>query len=645
MYVIQKSVARKIALIRSGKVKRLYVLYKPGLETIEHDSAIVSFMSPDDEYGVSLRFPKLLFGRKEMDAVRDDTRAKYVDLVSRIASTPCNGKTLRQILNIPDRGNPWWYHAVSEKQVEGDGIYNVLLQIFTIINIAQRENIREIVLYGSGDEVIDVLKTRFKVTGVRSSFKNRKDNLFRAVLSRIMYLVNSLISYYAIQRYAVLTQAKFDVALQGFWDWSVRIDRKTGRIDDKYFKSLPDRFSMRGVECGWLLWLDTRSKKGWSQRSVCDMLCMASKNPKLIFAQKFLKMSDIFSAIFDMRFFYRYRQFMRSENFRQIFNMAGCDVWPVFRRKLSYGFCDSSIPHHILMEIAYRRTFAYLKPKMSFAFLELFRASRAFNKAAMLGSPATIRCDMQHASYARDKTFILTDREKELCGKPDEIAMPVPDNYFVMGELSKDILAEDGFPADKIFITGSARFDHMKESRNRPYADKNPSPAKVLIVATLNVNFDLEMVKAASIACQGLAIKLYLRSHPLVKIEDLPAYKGYSNNIISSKATLEEDLSFADLILFTYSTVAEEAFLRGIPVLRWQANGFSGSVFNDIDVAPKAYSVSTLKDAFKGFLDNPASFKPNEKDKNSVLYKCFYRTDGMAADRIAEKSAELLSGN
>jgi len=298
------------------------------------------------------------------------------------------------------------------------------------------------------------------------------------------------------------------------------------------------------------------------------------------------------------------------------------------------------------MELACRRAFDLYKPKMSFAFLELFLASRAFNNAASLGSPATVKCDMQHASYAREKTFILAEHDRELCGKPDGMPMPAPEYFFVMGELCRDILAEDGFSSDKIFATGSARFDNMSYSGNRSYTYKaSKKPAKVLMVTTLNVNFDFEMIRAASIASEGLDIKLYLRSHPLVKIEDLPEYKRYRDNIISSGATLEDDLNVVDLILFTYSTVAEEAFVKGIPILRWQANGFNGSVFKDIDVVPSAYSVESLKDAIKGFLDNPASFRPDEKLKDIVLRNCFYRIDGMAADRIVEKSIELLARN
>ncbi len=625
-------------------MKILYVLYKPGLKFSTSDALVLSFMSPDDEHRAAARYPKFFFGRKEMDAVRDDVRKKYVDIVSRIAATECDGKTLRQALEIAGRGNPWWYHPVSEKHVETDTTFNMLLQIFTVLHVADREGIKEIVVYGSPAEIVLALKVRYKTSWIKCS-SGWKTYLMRAVLARIKYLFTALRSYNDIQQNVLLPESRPDVVFQGFWDWSVQIDRKSGEVEDTYFRSLPDKFKDKGMKCAWFVWLDPRSKHGINLKSVPDLLHPAKGRPGLIFVQKFLKVTDILSVIFDMRVFYRYIRCSRSNKFRGIFKEDGADLWPLFSRKLVYGFCDSALPHYYLIETAYKRAFGFYKPKLSFAFLELCLISRAFNQGAAFGSPVTVKCDMQHASYGREKTFILADSDRELFGKPDKKAMPFPDNFFVMGELCRDILAENGFPFEKIFITGSARYDYFIQKGSGSQRVRTQGPAKVLIVSTINVDLDFEMVRAAFLASEGLNIKLFLRSHPFAKIEDVPDYRQYSKAIVSSGASLEDDLNLADIVLFTYSTVAEEAFLRGIPVLRWQVNGFNGSVFRDINVVPIAYSVESLKEQLRKFLNDPVSFWPDEKLREMILHKCFYRVDGMAACRIAKKAIELLGGD
>lgn len=623
-------------------MKILYVLYKPGLKRVGSDAAVLSFMSPDDEHRAASRYSRLFFGRKEMDVVREDARKSYVDIVSRIAATECGGRTLRQVLEIAGRGNPWWYHPVSEKHVETDATFNMLLQIFTVLHVADREGIKEIVIYGSSIEIILALRTRYRTSGIKCS-SGWKTNLIRAVLARIKYLFTSLRSYSDIQRSVLLPELSPDVVFQGFWDWSVQIDRKSQEVEDIYFRSLPDKFRDNGMKCAWFVCLDPRSKYGIKPKSVSDLLHPAKGKPELIFVQKFLKPTDILSVIFDIRAFFRYIRYSLSNKFRGLFKEKGCDLWPLFSRQLAYSFCDSALPHYYLIETAYKRAFGFYKPKLSFAFLELCLISRAFNQGAAFGSPLTIRCDMQHASYAREKTFILADSDRELLGKPDKKAMPLPDNFFVMGELCRDILVEDGVPSGKIFITGSARYDYLIQGGTGSQRVRTQGPVKVLIVSTINVHLDFEMVQAAVLASEGLNIKLFLRSHPFVKIEDVPDYRQYSKAIVSSMASLDDDLNLADIVLFTYSTVAEEAFLKGIPVLRWQANGFNGSVFRDVNVVPSAYSVESLKEQFGKFLDDPLSFKPDEKLRDLILRKCFYRVDGMASSRIAEKVIELLA--
>ena len=410
-------------------MKILYVLYKPGLKCAGADAAVLSFMSADDEHRAVSRYPKLFFGRKEMDAVREDARKSYVDIVSRMAATECDGKTLRQALEIAGSGNPWWYHPVSEKHVETDTTFNMLLQIFTILHVTDREGIKEIVVYGSPAEIVLALKVRCRTIGIRC-FSVWKTNLVRAVIARIKYLFTALRSYYDIQRNVLSPESRPSVVFQGFWDWSVQIDRKSGEVEDTYFRSLPDKFKDKGMECAWFVWLDPRSKHGIKPKSVSDLLHPAKGRPGLIFVQKLLKLTDILSVIFDTRSLYRYIRYSRSNKFRGLFMEEGCDLWPLFSRKLIYGFCDSALSHYYLIETAYKRAFGFYKPKLSFAFLELCLISRAFNQGAVFGSPVTVRCDMQHASYAREKTFILADSDRELLGKPDNKAMPLPDIFL-----------------------------------------------------------------------------------------------------------------------------------------------------------------------------------------------------------------------
>ena len=90
------------------------------------------------------------------------------------------------------------------------------------------------------------------------------------------------------------------------------------------------------------------------------------------------------------------------------------------------------------------------------------------------------------------------------------------------------------------------------------------SKKTILLLATLNVDVEMELVEAA---CEAVGesphFRLRLRNHPLRRVDAHPAFTRYRDRVGSTTKTLEEDLAEADLVLFTYSTTAEQAFLGG----------------------------------------------------------------------------------
>ena len=271
--------------------------------------------------------------------------------------------------------------------------------------------------------------------------------------------------------------------------------------------------------------------------------------------------------------------------------------------------------------------------------------SRAFYHGGRFGNSKVIHCTMQHASYSRGKMFLVVDPEREYCGKPDGYPIPTPDYIFAMGELGRKIFLENGFPPDRIFLTGSSRYDNIKELTEKRDEKIVNRSLKILLVPTLNnPSLEFEMIQAVSLAATGLGkLKLYIRSHPFARIEDHPDFKPYRHLITSTCGTLDEDLEMADLVIFTYSTVAEEALLRSIPVYQWLSTGFNGSVFSDIKGIPNFSTVRSLQESLIKFSEKPDSFKPTEEQKKSVARKCFYKTDGQASQRIAARIQTILN--
>lgn len=619
----------------------LHVIYK-NPRRLPLRGLILSFMPPEEESHFLLNKKiKFYSGRKEMDEVRGKARQAYVDLIAKISATPFNGRTLRQALKSKGRGNPWWYHKTSEKHVETDEIYNLLLQIFTIKNVADKENIVNLILYGAPIEVAQVLDSYYKVRKTRC-FKALEASLIKGVISRIKYLFWILHLKRGIGKYACSSTLSPDIVLQGFWDWSIRLNSQNDELEDAYFRSLPKELSFRGLSCAWFLWLDHNIRQSPIIRPLREVLSATRGNQSLIFVQRFLTKQDILSAIVSLRPLMALILFFRSRDSKNIFVNGNFNFYPLFARSLFYYFLDASHPHFYLMETACRKAFRMYQPKFSLSFLDFTLPARAFNQGAALGSPETIRANMQHTSYAREKASILIDKERELNGNPDSIPLPVPDYFFTMGELTKLILIEGGFPENQVLVTGSARYDYFKFLPQERMLSPSATSRVVLLATSLEYNFDFEMVTAAVEAVKGLDIELILRSHPYSKSGNDSKYKRFPGLKISQTVLLEHDLYKSGLVLFSYSSVAEEALVRGIPVIQWRLPKFNGSVFGDLKGIPIVNSISDLRSLLKRFVENPVSFMPELKFREFVLKESFYKTDGQAACRIAEKVKEIL---
>ncbi len=626
--------------LASSKV--LHVLFDLPKENISPENIVLSFLTPDKEQKFIKPFKGRLFiGRLEMNRIREKTRLFYIDLVARIGATPCHGKTLRQYLHQPNAGNPWWYHPFTAKSCEHDQMFNRLLQIFTIIQIYEQGNNQFLVLHGGSQEVANVLYGTFPLIKKGKLYHDRPF-LLRSLLSRIKFFLKTIQYHIVLKRHNQLPEFNPDIVFHGFWDWSVQFTKQK-TLKDTYFTNLPNHLTSKNFKCAWLLWFEPHHKLGSEGRSLKSVLKLVKNHSQLILVQRFLKIVDILWAFVDFRPLYQYYLFSRSKEFKNIFKENNVNFQRLVHRYLIYNFFGASLPLLKLVEISHRRAFARYSPKVALTFQELFLNTRPFYQGGRLGYPETVFCAVQHCSYNREKTFNIIEPKREFQGNPDGFAMPTPDYIFALGELGKKIFIENGFPPNQVFLTGTPKYNHIKLSCKNKIINSENRHFNVLLTPTLNLLLELEMVEAAILASSELDnINLYLRSHPSARMEELPEIQPLLPYLTSTTGTLEEDLNIADLVLFTYSSVAEEAFLRGIPVWQWLPAGFNGSVFREISVVPKFSQVENLNNALFQFVKNPNSFLPSKENQRLVLDQCFYKEDGKATQRIAKHILEIV---
>lgn len=627
--------------------KKLWVCWVKPTCLPSENIRILSFLRPSDEENFIQSIPKKnhISGRIVAQEIQDNALELYTELVARIGAEK-NGKSssLRALLK-PQGGNSlWWYHPVSFKDCEADPTFNSLIQILLIDRIASEENIKKIVLWGADDTIASVLKNKYRIEYKKKKHRSIVLRYIWVLGSRVKQFIEHVYNWYLIKHGVKEISFIPDVMFEGFWDWSVEPGTKEDSLYDRYFKSLPDLLEQQGKKTAWLLWFNPQSAPGLICRSAKEVLNRAISYERLIFLQKYLTLKDIIKAFSNFKPAIKYMSFERSLDFRKLFDHNGLNLFTLFKDQLLYYFISSVIPYHVLVEKACCNAFMKFKPKIALTFLELFPYSRAFYAGAKKGCPETRLATMQHASYSRGKTFIRYDPEIEFYGKPDGCPIPKPDYVFAMGELGKEIFHECGFHYQDIFLTGSARYEHVRSKLIEKSQIIQKSKLNVLMVTTLAIDIEMDMVEAVYFATKDLPrINLFLRNHPFARMDEHPLFPPLMDRITITRGTLDDDLQAADLLIFSCSTVAEEALIGGIPVWQWYSAGYNGSAFRDIKGIPTFCSVSDLRDSVKKFIDNHVPFIPNEKTRNNVVNRCFYKADGKSSERIASTILELLN--
>lgn len=595
---------------------------------------MLSFLNATEEEDLRDRFPGMLIisGRAAGVGVRAAARERYIDLVARMGTVPVEpGLTLRSALV---RGRPtssWWYHPVAFKDCESDSTYASMLAIEMICVTAKEHGVTKLILVGAPAEVAAVLGSAFDVAQqARRRSRSLAPALIRGVLSRMRMLIR-LLRYRTVTRPFLDRTRPTDVALAAYWDWSLRWDNHSGDFEDRYFKDLPKVLRARDLRVQWFTWLEPDSEPRERERSLDAVLAPIRTSSEVVFLNALISPSEI--ALAYLRFD-TWRTIRKAHALRKLLRDERIDYFPLFKRPLLIGAVGSTIGTCELLALAYQRAAALYQPHIVLSFLEHFPHSRALyagisasNRKAWL---------IQHASYSHDKTFLALDREREYRGWPDGCQSPHADRVFSMGMLGKRLFEEMGYPEASVVATGSTRYDirFPAAAVRRRLEEK---PFRILVVSSMDVETDIEMVQAAVAAVNGLNdVVLTLRSHPFRKVEEHPAFASLQGRVAISVRSLDDDLADTDVVLFTYSTVAEEALLRGVRVWQWLPRGYNASALAEVAAIRSFTTIRTLRNAIEQKDRGYEPSEPSEAERRRVADELFGAADGSATARIAD---------
>lgn len=606
------------------------------------DYVILSFLSPSKEAAVKGRSQlKVISAREKAVNSKQEAIAIYLDLVGKVGVVKSeDGCTFREDLKNDFGLSRWWLHRISLRYCEGDPIFNYIIQVLIIDKVYKENNCSAIQLFKAPYEITETLRSKYDVLALNSKRKKEFfDYKLRPVLRRIKYCFEYICDVFYLKA-ITNNKVKADLYFSSFWGVALSEDKKSGRLYDKYYKAIPDSLSGFGVSYGWLVWFDHKYDQKNKKLKIGELVSSLKRHSNVVVAQVFLKAKDVILCFMDISPFMKFLKWQKNLKFKSVFLYNGYDLYPLFKLFFYENFLDGSISCYELVGLAHKRFAEEYKPNKVLSFLEFFPYARAVNKGIKSGCSQSILYAMQHASYSREKTFGMINADLELRNNDDGCQIPRPDYFFAMGELGKELFVENGFKPDEIFLTGSARYDKTAimeiDECKRDFKAKN-----ILIAASLDIEKEIDMIEAVFEVFRNIdCVNIKVRSHPLSDVTCHKKFKDFDGRVLVSKGTtLELDLDEADVVIFSYSTVGEEAYVMGIPAWHWVSYEYDASVFRDVGLVDSFYDVDSLKCLYESFVSDPGKHIPSVENRKIVKKKCFTCSDKLPSELIAEKLA------
>jgi hypothetical protein len=172
----------------------------------------------------------------------------------------------------------------------------------------------------------------------------------------------------------------------------------------------------------------------------------------------------------------------------------------------------------------------------------------------------------------------------------------LPDRIIVNGTAAAKVLAGSGFDPDHIIIGGSLRYSHLWSSQNT--ARTKRTDTIIVVAASADIHESLELLHCAQkVFGEKKQITVVVKCHPTVPYSQIaPFLPELPKNFTICEESIASVLQDADLLLFTSSASAVEAFALGIPVIHVKSEyRIDMNIFDDVALVPSLSSDQLAK--------------------------------------------------
>jgi len=469
-------------------------------------------------------------------------------------------------LNAANYSLKWWVLPFTNKNPLATNLYRnvfefmVVSSIFettqeTIIVITDNKTLKKQIAYWARTKNIKILQTR-------SWLINWKPIIRRyTCLPTILAFAKSLSIWFCARRFRPSNQNNEYHLICTLFHENSFIDETNYR--DVYFPNLSDEFhklKLSVITCGLI-------QESWSKQ--LSKIAKFNRHKDTEFTnpvlpiESYLTLTDILKCFFEALKYYLKPIQLKGNT---IYGTA--DIKPLIKEAIIDSTRTGTYFLTLLVYYFARRISKTISVKRCLFPYE----NRSWEKMLLQGfietSPITRTIGYQHASITKSHTnFVIGREELEI--------LPLPDKILTTGPYVKDWMSLYGnYPKD--IIEASCALRQPILTRQTLPERRKPLNHILIVLASSAEEYRETLAFVDTALLQSDNFHVRIRPHPTIPITSTADFGDFRAVIPFSVSTssLDEDLYWADVVIYCSSTVGIEAIAKGIPVIHVDIGSF-----------------------------------------------------------------------
>ena len=582
-----------------------------------------------------------------------------------------NGKNFKEIFTYKNEISLWWLSSASMKDNEVRQTFDYLCDIEIIKSVLEQRSFEKCVVFADDFTFVSLVQQLCQKQGIEFFESPPKPKRLRQkpaiwyLLVRVWFLI-LLIAKFIIFKLKVIPSVS-DIgddnkALVAFLSIYPSVLRNKDEVPyERNYRELPAYLNtMSDFKSVLVCRYDNRSV--FNKGEIHDIRQMMEGEPKLLFLESYLKLSDILFVLLNLVFFFKYLfldQF--DKQFKASFDYDGINVYELIGNEFKELFLKNEIPGNLLIIRTMQRLAKDIDINLFVSFLELYPISRAFYYALKKSNPSTVTIAYQHANITQMKLW-YTYQPEELSHITDGKyikSMPIPHYYTFQGTTGKNIVTSCGYPEERCFLIGSPRYDDLGEFIRSRLKEESTLPNQldgldlgerkiILVTPSLSETDAFELINVTLQVCSKRDdCFILIKPHPACPVGQMVSslkQRYHFEKVAEVSDNIHSLITIADLLIVSYSTVGDEAIALGCPVISYAGIHPTMSSFLDIEAAPLVHSVEELAQALEMMLYNEEYRQHYIAQWDKLVEGTFYRLDGQAKERFTEMLLQLQKG-